>query len=154
MKPYYAVLAVLIAPIFLIGCTLSSSLEQPSPDIAQSNIPNLTGIWNVESIGSVMPKLDMPGKWTHHKDSYSHLSAQAVVTDQQGRVLHGMFTAPLGKNESFIAVIGMDNSSLYFADQDGFMDLKIVNNDLMTGIYRHVSANDTVVALGRWTRLK
>ena len=58
MKPYYAVLAILIAPILLIGCTLSSSLEQPSPDIAQSNIPNLTGIWNVESIGSVMPKLD------------------------------------------------------------------------------------------------
>ncbi len=154
MKPFYAVLAVLIAPVFLIGSTLSSPSAQPSQDITQSTIPNLTGIWNVESIGSVMPKLDMPGKWTHHKDYYSHLSAQAVVTDQQGRVLHGMFTAPLGKNESFIAVIGMDNSSLYFADQDGFMDLKIVNNDLMTGIYRHVSANDTVVALGRWTRLK
>jgi len=47
----------------------------------------------------------------------------------------------------------MDNS-LYLADQDGFNDLKIVNNDLMTMIYRHATANDTVVAAGTWTRIK
>jgi hypothetical protein len=65
-----------------------------------------------------------------------------------------MFTAPLGKNESFIAVTGMDNTSLYLADQDGLMDLKIINDDLMTGVYRHVTANDTVVAEGTWTRVR
>jgi hypothetical protein len=154
MKPYYAVLAVLLPLIFLAGCTLSSPSEQPTQKMTQSTTSNLTGIWNVESFGSVMPKSSMPGEWTHHKDYYSHLTAQAIITDQQGRVLHGIFMAPLGKNESFIAVIGMDNNSMYFADQDGFMDLQIVNNDLMTGIYRHITANDTVVAEGTWTRAK
>lgn len=101
-----------------------------------------------------MFKSSLPGEWTHHKDHYSHLTGRAVVTDQQGRVLHGVFTAPMGKNESFIAVIGMDNTSLYLADQDGFMDLKIINDDLMTGVYRHVTANDTVVAEGTWTRVR
>lgn len=101
-----------------------------------------------------MFKSGLPGEWTHHQDRYSHLIGRAVVTDQQGRVLHGVFTAPVGKNESFIAVIGMDNASLYLDDQDGFMDLKIINDDLMTGVYRHVTANDTVVAEGTWTRVK
>jgi len=154
MKPYYVVLAVLLALIFLAGCTLSSPSSQPAQEMIQSTLPNLTGIWSVESVGSFMPKSSMPGEWTHRKDYYSHLTAQAVITEQQGRVLHGMFMAPLGKNESFIAVIGMDNNSLYLADQDGFNDLKIVNNDLMTMIYRHATANDTVVAAGTWTRIK
>jgi hypothetical protein len=154
MKAYYMVLAVLIAISFMVECAISSPSAQPAQLMNQSTIPNLTGKWNTESFGSVMPKSSILSEWTHHKDRYSHLIGQAVITDQQGRVLHGMFMAPLGKNESFIAVIGMDNSSMYLADQDGFQDLQIIDNDLMTGVYRHITANDTVVAAGTWTRAK
>jgi hypothetical protein len=154
MRPYCTVLAALLALIFLGVCSISTLSAQPAQVTTQPTIPNLTGTWNTESVGSVMFKSSLPGEWTHHEDYYSHLSGQAVVTDQQGRVLHGVFTAPLGKNESFIAVIGMDNTSLYLADQDGLMDLKIINDDLMTGVYRHVTANDTVVAEGTWTRVR
>jgi len=50
--------------------------------------------------------------------------------------------------------ISMDNSSLYFSDQDDMMDLKVVNDDLMTGFYRHVAANDAVVAARTWTKVE
>jgi hypothetical protein len=154
MKHHYKALTAMLALTFLGVCTISTLSAQPEQITAQPNIPNLTGTWNVESVGSIMFKSSLPGEWTHHKDSYSHLTGQAVFTDQQGRVLHGMFTAPLGKNESFIAVIGMDNASLYCADQDGLMDLKVINDGLMTGIYRHITANDTVVAAGTWTKVR
>jgi hypothetical protein len=154
MRPYCTVLAVLLALIFLGLCTVSTLSAQPAQITIEPTIPNLTGTWNVESVGSVMLKSSLPGEWTHRKDRYSNITGQAVVTDQQGRVLHGMFAAPLGKNESFIAVIGMDNTSLYLADQDGFMDLKIINDDLMTGVYRQVTENDIVVAEGTWTRVR
>jgi hypothetical protein len=154
MKSHFTALAALMALISLGIFTIGTVSAQSAQIEAQPATPNLIGTWDIKSFGSVMFKSDLPGEWTHHKDRYSNLTAQAIVTDQQGRVLHGIFTAPLGRNESFIAVIGMDNTSLYFADQDGFMDLKIINDDLMIGVYRHITANDTVVAEGTWTRVR
>lgn len=119
----------------------------------QSTIPNLIGTWNVNAQGAVIQKYGVPGEWTHHSGQYSTLTAQAVVTDQKDRVLHGTFKAPLGKEESFIAVIGQDNKNFYYADQDGINDGQIVNNGLINMVYRQVSANDTVVAVGTWTRV-
>lgn len=154
MRSYSTAIKALLALIFLGACAIGTLSAQKAEVGDQTAIPNLTGTWNVEAVGGVVFKSDLPGEWTHHKDHYSHITAQAIVTDQEGRVLHGVFTAPLGKNESFTAVIGMDNSSLYLADQDGLMDLKIISEDLMTGIYRHVTANDTVAAAGTWTRVR
>ncbi|MDO9034605.1 MAG: hypothetical protein Q7U51_05310 [Methanoregula sp.] len=120
----------------------------------ETSIPNLVGTWNVNAQGAVIQKYGAPGEWTHHSGQYSILTAQAIVTDQKDRVLHGTFKAPLGKEESFIGVIGMDNKSFYYADQDGINDGQIVSNGQINMVYRQVSANDTVVAVGTWTLVK
>ena len=52
------------------------------------------------------------------------------------------------------AVIGWDNKTIYFVDEDGFTDATIVNKDKITCIYRHVGDKDAVVAAGVWTRKK
>lgn len=119
----------------------------------EPTIPNLVGTWNVNAQGAVIQKSSAPGEWTHHSGQYSTLIAQAVVTDQKDRVIHGTFKAPLGKEESFIGVIGMDNKNFYYADLDGTAEGQIVSNGQMNVVYRQVAANDTVVAVGTWTRV-
>jgi hypothetical protein len=118
---------------------------------AESAIPNLIGTWAVKGEGGVIPRSNAAGTKTHHNGDFSSITAEAVVTKQQGRVLHGTFTSPKA-SESFIAVIGMDNKSLYYADEDGFMEGKIVNKNRLEVIYRHTSPADTVVAVGTWTK--
>ena len=50
-------------------------------------------------------------------------------------------------------MIGTDNKSFYFADLDGTTDGQIVSNGQINTVYRQVSANETVVAVGTWTRV-
>lgn len=121
--------------------------------LADSGIPNLVGTWTVKGEGGVLSKGDSPGAKTHHSGKFSTLTAEAVVTKQQGRVLHGIFKSPKA-TENFVAVIGSDNKSFYYADEDGFIEGKIVSKDKMDLVYRHVTPADTVVAVGTWTRNK
>ncbi len=120
---------------------------------AGSAIPNMVGTWSVKSEGGVLLKGSASGSKTHHTGEFSSLSAEAVVTKQQGRVLHGIFKSPK-VTENFIAVIGQDNKSFHYADADGFIDGKIVGKDKVEVIYRHVTDSDTVIAVGTWTRKK
>jgi len=46
----------------------------------------------------------------------------------------------------------MDNKSLYQADEDGFIEGQIIDNDPIDIIYRHSSAKDRVVAVGTMMR--
>lgn len=121
--------------------------------VAESGIPNLTGTWLVKAEGGVISKGSSPGAKTHHSGEFSSLAAEVTVTKQQGRVLHGTFKS-LKATECFVAVIGNDNKSFYYADEDGLTDGKIVNKDRLEVVYRHVSSADTVVAVGTWTRKK
>ncbi len=120
---------------------------------ADSVIPNLVGTWIVKAEGGVLLKGSEPGAITHHKGEFSSLEAEAVITKQQGRVLHGTFKSPKA-TENFIAVIGHDNETLYYADQDGFLEGFIEDNDTIEIVYRHISQNDIVVGVGTWTRKK
>ena len=120
---------------------------------AEPAIPNLVGTWAVQSEAGFLAKGGEPGAWTHHKQEFSTLVAELVVTKQQGRVLYATFTSQLA-TENMVAVIGWDNKTVYFVDQDGFTDATIVNNDKITCIYRHVGPNDSVAAAGTWTRQK
>lgn len=129
---------------FLVGASLC---------FAESGIPNLVGTWSTKAEGGVITKGGALNTKTHHSGEFSTLSGEAVVTKQQGRVLHGTFTSPKA-TESFIAVIGMDNKSFFLADEDGFMEGQIVNKDKINIVYRHVTPADTVVAMGTWTRKK
>jgi len=130
--------------VFLFGMRICFS---------DSGIPNLVGTWTVQAEGAVLLKSGATGAKTHHSGEFSTLNAEAVVTKQQGRVLHGTFKSPRA-TEKFIAVIAVDNKSFYYADEDGFMEGQISNKDKINLIYRHSSSIDTVVAVGTWTRNK
>jgi hypothetical protein len=120
---------------------------------ADAAIPYLVGSWTVKADGGVLVKGSAPGLKTHHTGEFSTLTGEMVVTKQQGRVLHGTFTTAKA-TERFIAVIGLDNASFYYADEDGFMDGKIVGKDRMNVVYRHVTTADTVIGVGTFTRKK
>jgi len=129
---------------FLLGACLC---------FADSGIPNLVGTWVVEEEGAVLVKGETSGAKTHHSGDFSTLTAEAVVTKQQGRVLQGVFKSPRS-SEKFIGAIGMDNKKFYFADHDGFLEGDIIDNDRMNVVYRHVSDADTVLGVGTWVRKK
>jgi hypothetical protein len=118
---------------------------------AEPAVPDLVGTWTVKSEGAVLLRGAAPGAKTHLSGEYSTLTAEAVVTKQQGRVLQGTFKSPIA-TEKFIAVIGMDNKNFYYSDEDGTLEGKIVSKDKMEVIYRHVTASDTVISVGTWTR--
>ncbi|WP_200374018.1 hypothetical protein [Thiocystis violacea] len=111
------------------------------------------GTWVIETEGGVLAKGADIREKTHHRGEFSTLKAQAVVTKPQGRVLHGVFTSPRA-TEKFMAVIGLDNKTVAFADEDGVLDGEIVNADRLNVIYRHISETDTVVGVGTFTRKK
>ena len=120
---------------------------------ADSAIPNMVGTWTVKAEGAVLHRGSASGSKTHHAGEFSTMTAEAVVTKQQGRVLHGTFKSAKA-SESFIAAIGLDNKSFYFADEDGIMEGKILNKNRMEVVYRHVTTADTVIGVGTWTRKK
>lgn len=120
---------------------------------AEAGIPNMLGTWSAKGEGGVITRNGAAGAKTHHSGEFSTLSGELVVTKQKGRVLHGTFTTQKA-SEAFIAVIGMDNKSLFYADEDGFLEGKFINKDKINVVYRHVTAIDTVVGVGTFTRKK
>ncbi len=120
---------------------------------AASDIPYLVGTWSIQAEGGVILKGAAHGSKTHHKGDFSTIKAEAVVTRQQGRVLHGTFKSSRA-TEKFVAVIAMDNKGFYYADEDGFMEGQFSSKDQINVIYRHSTSTDTVVAVGTWTRKK
>jgi hypothetical protein len=120
---------------------------------AASDIPNLLGTWTVQAEGASLLKGAAHGAKTHRSGDFGTLKAEAVVTKQQGRVLHGTFKSPRA-TEKFVAVIAADNKSFYYADEDGFMEGQIITKDKIDVIYRHSTSTDTVVGVGTWTRKK
>jgi hypothetical protein len=137
----------------VISFTLLAFLLGTAICFADSGIPNLVGTWTVRAEGGVILKGPAHGTKTHHRGEFSTLTAEAVVTKQQGRVLHGIFKSPRAA-EKFVAVIAEDNKSFYYADEDGFMEGQISNKDTINLIYRHITANDTVIGVGTWKRKK
>lgn len=77
---------------------------------ADSEIPNLVGTWTVKGEGGVSARAGGPSPTTHYSGEFSTLTAEAVVTKQQGRVIHGIFTSQKSR-ENFVAVVGPDNNS-------------------------------------------
>jgi len=141
MKKIFAIIFVAIPLAFGSIC------------MADANIPNLVGTWTVKAEGGVVVKGADQGPGTHHKGPFSTLAAEAVISEQQGRVVHGTFKSPRA-SEKFIAVIGHDNKTFHYADQDGFIDGRIIDKDTIEIVYRHVTVNDIVAAVGIWTRKK
>lgn len=121
--------------------------------LAAGDVPNLTGVWTTASEGGVMVRGETVGQATHWEKKQTTLHGELTIKEQNGRVLFGEFTSPRHK-EAFIAVIGHDGKHVYFADTDGYYDATLVDPDTIEMVYRHVTAADTVAAVGIWTRKK
>ncbi len=120
---------------------------------ADDGIPNIVGTWIVRADGAVLVKGANQGQKTHHSGEFSALTAEVIVDKQQGRMLRGTFKSARA-TENFVAAIGLDNKSFFYADEDGVLEGKIVNKDKIDVIYRHVTTLDTVIGVGTWTRKK
>ncbi len=131
--------------IFLLGVSVC---------LADSDIPNLVGTWTTKSeAGLLIKKGNEPGPKTHHTQPFSSLNAEAVITKQQGRIMHGTFKSDRA-TENFVGAIGLDNKTLYCSYEQGFLEGKIIDKDTIQIVYRHVTPTDSVVAVGVWTRKK
>ena len=137
----------------IFGVLLLVILLSTGVCFAEPNIPNLVGTWAVQSEGAFLSKGGAPGTWTHFREGANSITAELIVTKQEGRVFYGTFTSK-NATENLAGVIGWDNKSFYLVDQDGFTDGTIVNNNKLTCIYRHVGAKDSIVAAAIVTRKK
>ena len=142
MKKSVCIVSLLIVTLFCVSVCL-----------ADSDIPNLVGTWTLKSEGGVLLKGTESGPKTLHTGPFSTLNAEAVITKQQGRIIHGSVKAPKA-TKNFIGAIGHDNKTIYYADEEGLLEGKLIDKDTMEIIYRHVTPADAVVAVGVWTRKK
>lgn len=96
----------------IFGVLLLMILLSTGVCIAGPEIPNLVGTWEVQSEAGLITKDSETGIWTHHRQEFSTLTAELVVTKQQGRVLYATFTSKHA-TEKMAAVIGWDNKTVY-----------------------------------------
>ncbi len=116
-----------------------------------ADIPYLVGNWVVETEGGVLASPSGPRENIHHSGEFSKLKGELVVTKQEGRIVHGVFTSPRAQ-ENFIGAITMDNQRFFYADEDGMMEGDFVDNDKLNVVYRHVTPTDTVIGVGSMNR--
>jgi hypothetical protein len=136
-----------------IMITVLLSLLGVSTSFAESGIPNMVGTWTLKAEGGVLLKDSTSVPKTHLSGEFSTLTAEIVVTKQQGRVFYGTFKSPKGA-ENFIGVIGLDNKSIYYVDEDGSLEGKIVNNNKIEMIYREIGTSHAVISVGTMIRRK
>ena len=145
-----------IATLFcaLFGASvLADSLATRQSVAFVSPAPNLVGTWKVETQGATLLRGTAFSNKSHHTGEFTTLTAEATIQKQEGRRVLGVFKSPR-YTEKFVWVIGVDGKSFAGVDEDGFIDGKIVNPNRIEVFYRHVSANESVVAAGTYTRQK
>lgn len=133
----------------VVGAATSLATRQAFAN--NSPIPNLVGTWKVESEGaSVLHKGAYSAK-SHHASQFTTLTAEAIIQKQVGRRVVGIFKSPR-YTEKFAGVISVDGKSFAYVDEDGSLDGKIINRNLIEIVYRHISPNESIVASGTYTR--
>ena len=85
MKKFVCVVSLPTATLFCVSVCM-----------ADSDIPNLVGTWTVKSEGGLLLKGKEPGPKTNYTDAFGTLNAEAVITKQQGRIIHGSFKLSKG----------------------------------------------------------
>jgi hypothetical protein len=137
-----ATTGALIAIVAL--ATTRSSANQPA-------IPNLVGTWSVSTQGATILHGTDYSKRSHHAEQFTTLNAEAVIQKQEGRRFVGVFKSAR-YTEKFAGAISLDGKTMAFVDEDGFLDGKIINNNLIEVTYRHLGDAESVTATGTYTR--
>jgi len=90
-------------------------------------------------------------KKSHHAGEFTTLSAEAIIQKQQGRRVVGVINSPR-YSERFAGIISVDGKRFTYVDEDGSLDGRFINDDLIEVVYRHISPPESVVASGTYTR--
>ena len=128
-----------------------ASLTARQSFAGNSPIPNLVGTWKVQSEGATVLHRDNYSTKTHHASQFTTLTAEAIIQKQEGRRVVGILKSPR-YSERFAGVISVDGKTFAYVDEDGSLDGKIINNNLIEVVYRHNSPTESVVASGTYTR--
>ena len=128
-----------------------TSLTARQSFAGNSPIPNLVGTWKVQTEGATVLHRDNFSTKSHHASQFTTLTAEAIIQKQEGRRVVGIFKSPR-YTEKFAGVISVDGKNFAYVDEDGSLDGKIINNNLMEVVYRHISPSESVVASGTYTR--
>ena len=128
-----------------------ASLAERQSFAGNSPIPNLVVTWKVQTEGATVLHRDNFSTKSHHASQFTTLTAEAIIQKQEGRRVVGIFKSPR-YTEKFACVISVDGKNFAYVDEDGSLDGKIINNNLMEVVYRHISPSESVVASGTYTR--
>ena len=144
---------LLICGGFAVAAETGTSQGNDTPllgtgETNQTDIPNLVGIWNTKTEGTVLMKSGSPGEYTHWSEGMKTLIGKIEVTGQEGRVLRAKFTDDQGKEEKMIGAIHFDNKRIVFVDMDGKLDCELVDQNTMHLFYSQITVNDSVIAVG------
>ena len=116
-------------------------------------IPDLVGTWKVEAEGATILHGKNYGVKSHLTKQFSTLNAETIVQKQQGRSFIGIFKSPR-YTEKFAGVISADGKTFAYVDEDGSLDGKIINKNLIEVTYRHVTPTESIVTYGTWNKLR
>jgi hypothetical protein len=124
---------------------------------AQSDVPDLTGTWQIDATA-----VGHPNGETEQGATTRLLfegTFEFVVDWQDGPRFSGIdvveeVDASLAPrpNEQFSGVISPDNTMAYIVDNNGTFDCTIVSPDRLECIYRHIEPEASIVAINIWTR--
>lgn len=128
-----------------------AALASTRSSAIQATIPNLVGTWSVSTQGATLLLGTGYSKRSHHADQFTTLNAEAVIQKQEGRRFIGILKSAR-YTEKFAGAISVDGKSMAFVDEDGFLDGKIINNNLIEVTYRHIGDTESVAATGTYTR--
>jgi hypothetical protein len=130
-----------------------TSLTARQSFAGNSPIPNLVGTWKVQAEGATVLQGGNYSAKAHHAKQFSTLNAEAVIQKQEGRRVVGIFKSPR-YTEKFAGVISVDGKTFAYVDEDGSLDGKIINKNLIEIIYRHATPTESVVASGTWNKTR
>jgi len=131
----------------ITSLTMGQSFAITSP------IPNLVGIWKVQAEGVAILHGQNYSAKSHHTKQFSTLNAEAVIQEQEGRRVIGIFKSPR-YTEKFAGIISVDGKTFAYVDEDGSLDGKIINKNLIEVVYRHTNKTESVVSSGTYEKIR
>ena len=136
-KSTCVVLAILTFGVLCISCTM----QQP----AKPEIPDLTGVWLGR--GEAVIYGDM-----HHRDDAEEVTFTSgmqftlTINEQKGNVFHGT-RATESYSEDIVGCISADNTTIFIADHDGYMQGSIQPDGTLNLVYLESGLDARIAAL-------
>lgn len=138
----------------IISILVTAIVVFPVLLFAGSDIPNLKGKWTGKTYGIKYGKGDPKA---HKKDSELEKPGELVFTMaidfQDKRVFSGIRSSSRN-SERILGVISSDNKTLYFVDEDGYLDGRLLGKDKMEVVYREVHPSTHVISICIYDRIK